>query len=423
MNKNGKVARVLKKSEFLKRTYRAAKIMSGGIKVTNTAIEEIMPLRPRKAESQKLRLNLLVPSIKKEHVFGGISTALKFFNNLADELGAERRLLVLDANVSKKDIENGFSDYVLVPCSQNVCCDKQIVDLKDRKNETFPVTGKDLFIATGWWTAYTIAPVIKWQAMTYQQKIKNLIYLIQDYEPNFYPWSTRYMLAEGTYKMDIPTTAVFNSSQLRDYFKANGYVFDKEYCFDPVLNEVLKRYLNTHPAESVQRKKQILVYGRPSVSRNAFELLIDALMRWSEEYPEAREWKVYSAGEQFDNIELKNKVVLEVLGKLSLEQYAKFMTETYAGISLMVSPHPSYPPLEMSTFGIKTITNTYANKDLKSFNESIVSLKYCTPEIISNELTKICIGYQKFSDYSINREYLRGHGSFFEVIQKLAEEV
>lgn len=42
------------------------------------------------------------------------------------------------------------------------------------------------------------------------------------------------------------------------------------------------------------------------------------------------------------------------------------MLDTYAGISLMSSPHPSYPPLEMSVFGIKVITNNYSNKDLSS---------------------------------------------------------
>jgi hypothetical protein len=64
------------------------------------------------------------------------------------------------------------------------------------------------------------------------------------------------------------------------------------------------------------------------------------------------------------------------------------------GISLMVSPHPSYPPLEMSRFGVKTITNTYANKDLSSFNENIVSLDVCNGETIAAKLFELAASYR-----------------------------
>ena len=56
----------------------------------------------------------------------------------------------------------------------------------------------------------------------------------------------------------------------------------------------------------------------------------------------------------------------------------------------MVSPHPSYPPLEMSTFGVKVITNTYGNKDLSNFNDNISSLTNCSPEEISVRLHELC---------------------------------
>ena len=71
------------------------------------------------------------------------------------------------------------------------------------------------------------------------------------------------------------------------------------------------------------------------------------------------------------------------------------MGSCYAGISLMVSPHPSYPPLEMSTFGIKTITNTYENKDLASFNSNIVSLSDMTPENIAKNLLLITNSFEE----------------------------
>ena len=49
-------------------------------------------------------------------------------------------------------------------------------------------------------------------------------------------------------------------------------------------------------------------------------------------------------------------------GKLSLQAYGALLNQCAIGISLMLSPHPSYPPLEMAHSGILTITNSFAEK-------------------------------------------------------------
>ena len=38
------------------------------------------------------------------------------------------------------------------------------------------------------------------------------------------------------------------------------------------------------------------------------------------------------------------------------------MKRASIGISLMESPHPSYPPIEMALFGVNVITNIYESK-------------------------------------------------------------
>ena len=94
---------------------------------------------------------------------------------------------------------------------------------------------------------------------------------------------------------------------------------------------------------------------------------------------------------------------------MSLKEYAEYMFTAYAGISLMISPHPSYPPLEMSTFGVRTITNKFENKDLSSFNSNIISLDCCLPETIANTLIDICNEYVSYkSEIVLNEEYLEG---------------
>ena len=45
-------------------------------------------------------------------------------------------------------------------------------------------------------------------------------------------------------------------------------------------------------------------------------------------------------------------------------------------------------------FDVKTITNTYANKDLKDFNDNMVSLDNISPMNIATHLTEICKAYR-----------------------------
>ena len=58
-----------------------------GLPQLDTNVYEITPYTFRKIEYPNRRMNLLVPSINAEHVFGGISTAVKFFDTLVKALG------------------------------------------------------------------------------------------------------------------------------------------------------------------------------------------------------------------------------------------------------------------------------------------------------------------------------------------------
>ena len=91
----------------------------------------------------------------------------------------------------------------------------------------------------------------------------------------------------------------------------------------------------------------------------------------------------------------------------------------------MCSPHPSYPPLEMSVFDVKTITNTYANKDLKDFNDNMVSLDNISPNNIATHLTEICKAYRPQVEHKeANPLYVKNDHvfDFIEEIGKILEE-
>ncbi len=387
-------------------------------------VPEIQPLTPRRDESDKgkLRLNFLTPSVDIAHVFGGISTAMNLFEALRKEVGCEARILSTDADVVEKT-STAPEGYVITEMQKECTAPLQLVAVNDRFGKTVPVRENDVFVCTAWWTAYNIRSILDWQAQTFGKAQANpVIYIIQDYEPGFYPWSSRYMMADSTYRFDVPTYAIFNSKLLKDFFDAKHYHFARSWYFDPVLNRKLAEYLPKSDSP-VSKKKQILVYGRPSVDRNAFALVVETLKLWKKKQSDYSEWTLFSAGETHGDVDLGDGCYLQSLGKLSLEDYAKTMLDTYAGLSLMVSPHPSYPPLEMSTFGIKTVTNAYDNKDLTGFNENIRCQRDSSPRALAATLLEICAAYDGQGSIATDNDYAKGGSPFGDAVTELARQV
>ncbi|GLI09880.1 hypothetical protein YDYSG_59130 [Paenibacillus tyrfis] len=390
-----KLIRYAKKSRFIKKLYKTT-VTS----YLNTHIGEITPFNARTVDLKEKRINLIVPSINQEHVFGGISTAIHFFNLLSGHF-KNQRIILTDSSPGPEDIAR-YSEYEFVLPEVDSLSTKQIVAFNDRYNKTVPIGKDDLFIATSWWTAYIAQKLISWQTDTYSVEPNKMVYFIQDYEPGFYQWSSQYVLADSTYKYNGPQIAVFNTALLQDFFHLNGYTFTEQYSFEPKINHSLKPFLKQ--VGDIAKKKQILIYGRPSVARNAFNLIIEALRVWVWKQPDIHEWSVISAGESHSDIDVGNGIVVKSKGKMSLEDYANTLLESSIGVSLMVSPHPSYPPLEMAHFGLSVITNHYANKDLTSWHDNITSLRNITPDALAAELCNKCVEFSLNPTLGLNKD-------------------
>ncbi|WP_428946835.1 hypothetical protein ACQUQQ_08535 [Acidithiobacillus ferrooxidans] len=356
---------------------------SSDIQPSFSGIPEIGALTARESQFKPFRLNLIVPALSSKHVFGGIATALKLFEELGKKHENLRIILTDEARFTTEDNIN-YKEWSILTLEAHDRPGKCVVPAADRYGKTLSVGQNDYFIATAWWTSILAKSLQSKQAEMYElNNARRFIYLIQDFEPGFYPWSSRYALAESTYKNTSGLVAVFNTSTLKDFFEQAGFNFQKSYCFEPVLHEDLKPYLDRVAA--TKRTKMVLVYGRPGTARNAFELIVIALKMWANKVS-CTGWEFVSVGEMHNPIELGNGNILKSMGKLSIEAYAEILLGSYAGISLMISPHPSYPPLEMAVFGLKVITNKYQSKDLSQFNDNITSLEYVAPELICDAL-------------------------------------
>ncbi len=175
------------------------------------------------------------------------------------------------------------------------------------------------------------------------------------------------------------------------------------------------------------RCREILVYGRPSVLRNAFELICDGLVRWQQSDPvRASQWRVVFVGEDFPAAWAAPVQNYEVAGKLSLSDYAQRLSRASVGVSLMLSPHPSYPPLEMAEAGLITVVNQHDGKDLIRRFSGFISLASLDGEMLAEAIetaidrAEPCVG--QMTGRNVLRRPALKPGVQFDAV-KLAAEI
>jgi hypothetical protein len=339
-------------------------------------------------EFTSTRLNVVFTALSQESLFGGTATAIRFLHALLPYF-THVRLIVLNEADDSFEAE-AWSGWTLDSARDGSA---RTIAFLAGDDAVLRVAKGDRFIATHWTTAYSAKRYIAAAQVECAEFPTQFVYLIQDFEPAFYPWSSQYLLADSTYAGGKDIVAVFNTKLLADYFRLQGYSFRDEYHFEPRLNERLAQQRNQ---VDVSRKENlILIYGRPATHRNAFELIVEALHEWSRIFPSATKWSIVSLGEKHRQLRLGAGPEIQSLGKVTLEEYAAWLKRASIGISLMVSPHPSYPPLEMADFGLRVITNSFANKDLATRSPNILSLREASPATIAVALSGLCSDHEK----------------------------
>lgn len=341
--------------------------------VETTPIHPAMPLPGRPAA-----INLLIPSLQNSSFFGGTATALIFAADIAKKKQMPLRIVETlkhgKAKVSQLAEFLGSQGYLFT------IEDITLMNLAGRKYNHYgyiDIHPQDIYIASAWWDAHLLDKL---------PLLNKFIYLIQDFEPIFYNNSDQYVLAEETYrnKSFVP---VFNTKLMYTFMKSRGYAgipTKNPLFFEPAVN-VGKR-VGYAVEKQRNQKRRLFIYGRPSVHRNLFYRALEVVDNsFASEGLEPNKWEVYMAGQDnLPNILLDCGVTVNNLGKLSLDDYYSFAKTIDLGLSLMMAPHPSYPPLELSSIGAVVVTTKYETKeDLTSYNGNIVTSDSTTSSLVS----------------------------------------
>lgn len=373
-------------------------------------------------DAQASRLNLVIPNLAASSAFGGVMTGLDVFLSLAKRLRMDRSL---DLRVIFTEPDRETESAIFRKAAARLGIDVADATFVEVHNPTqaIAVRRNDLFVSYNWWTTLNTQHLIDEQAAHYGGRVRPLIYLIQEYEPHLMAFSSSHMLAREAYDTPARLWGIFNSSNLYNYYLLEGHGAERSFVFEPLVNDKLRPYLDE--VGSTERAKRILVYGRPGVPRNCFPALVRGLRRWVETDPAAMDWDLVSAGTAHNPIDLGKGKSLSSVGKLSLDDYAGTLLTSSVGVSLMASPHPSYPPLEMAHMGMRTITNAYLGKDLATYHPNIVSIASITEDALAGALQATCARFGETTSSLRVPDYVRTDDYPFmeELIGAIGEEL
>jgi glycosyltransferase involved in cell wall biosynthesis len=339
--------------------------------------EKIAPLELAMRDDAPPRINLLIPTIDLEHLFGGYIAKLNLARRLA-ERGERVRIVTVDPVPPlppswRREIESyeGLAGLL-----------ERVELVFGREAGALEVSRADRFVATTWWSAHIAARAAR------ELGGERFLYLIQEYEPFTFPMGTYAALAAESYT--LPHFALFSTALLRDYFRRHGlgvYAGDAQAGDGASLafeNAITAIEAPTASELADRATRRLLFYARPEphAARNMFELGVLALDR-ALEHGAFAGWELRGIGAVGGDrrIELGGGAALELLPRAAQSAYADVLSDHDVGLALMFTPHPSLVPIEMASAGMLTVTNTFENKTAEAMDAISPNLLAVEPTI------------------------------------------
>ncbi len=367
-----------------------------------------VPLQGFHTPHTSLRLNLVTDSINSGSLFGGVATSMILATLLTERWNCDLRIITRIEEANKKNFGHILSANG-IQFSKNV---EFIFASCFNPMSEIPVGDQDVFLTTSWWTTQSVKA-------TFGEK--RIIYLLQEDERAFYPYGDDRLKCSDLLKSP-GIQFVINTKLLYDHFVSDGFknIQENGLWFEPSWNNDTFFYEKSEP----NYKKNFFFYARPNNLRNLFYLGIEVINQavlLGILKPE--EWELYFVGKDIPSFSINNLFVPHVYQNLPWTEYAALVRKVDLGLSLMYTPHPSYPPLDLAASGAVVVTNRFGMKqNLDQYSKNIICCDLNRDQLVqgvargielSNDTTK------RIKNYQENRILRDWRASFEHVINQL----
>lgn len=271
-------------------------------------------------------VNWFIPDIDMPF-FGGLNTAFRIAEKLTLEHGVRNRFVFLAA-----PNELFFRSALVAAFPGLDDVDISFYDGSDESIAALPPA--DAAVATLWLTADHVAKA---------PGVRRKFYLMQDYEPGFYPASTLYAMAEETYRLGL--YAICNTKSMYDIY--TGHYGGKAMYFAPAVDRSIY-HAEGRREKAADEPVTIFAYARDHF-RNCWELAYAALREIKRIHGD--KVRIVAAGARY----LPQTADFIDLGLLDYRATGAIYRETDIGLTLQISRHPSYLPLELMACGVPMV--------------------------------------------------------------------
>ena len=314
----------------------------------------LLPPSPHK------RITVVTDSIARSSLFGGVGTALIFATLLANRMGADLRVITRTERPQADNVDHILSVYGLTLKGE---MQFKFLPIHER-NQSSDFTESELFITTSWWTtASTLGSV----------PASSILYLLQEDERMFYPFGDdRLRCEEILARRDI--SFLINTKLLFDHLVADGLtnIAEMGSYFEPAFPSRVFRPSSVDKEPGGKRK--FIFYARPNNVRNLFYLGIEVIeAAIAHNVLDLNVWDIVFVGKDTPDIVFGNGYSPIKRENMSWSEYAALAGTIDLGLSLMYTPHPSYPPLDLAASGAVVVTNQFGIKqDLRRYSANLI---------------------------------------------------
>jgi hypothetical protein len=327
-------------------------------------------------------INILVPAFDFNSISAGFFGVFQVALFIKKSTPHNVRLVLFDNFFF--DLEKARNKIKGYPGMERLFDDLEVDYIGERKHP-LRVSPEDNCLATVWYSAYFAAKI-----MSTIGSHRRFLYLIQDYESNFYPGSSSSVVANESYKFNY--AAFFSSKSLMDFFVKNdiGGIASRDL---PVIHfnnacaaNLMEReeFLQVH---NQKPKKRLVFYSRPVVDRNMFELTAKAiLVAYKEGIFNHAEWDCIGMGLGECTLKFDEENQSVCMPRMNLTEYIRSVASFDICLTLMASPHPSLIPMDLAGSGAVVVTNTFATKTndyLQSLCANIIASEPTLPELVA----------------------------------------
>ena len=319
----------------------------------------LVPLRTFRAPHDEARITIVTDSIAADSLYGGVATSFILAALLAKRLNASLRLVTRTRKPDSLGEVASLLGIHGIAWSGNIeVCHSP----PDDTGQEVPVAPSDIFLTTSWWTTWATSRSIKPSRMAY---------LLQEDERGFYPLGDDHLRCSEML-LNPELLYLVNTGLLLEHLQDAGLA-PGAIAFEPAFPEQVYH----REERTTAGKKSLFFYARPNNPRNLYWRGLEALRAAIEEQVfDPQEWDFNFVGLGTEALILPGGATPRLTPRMAWPDYASFIRRMDIGLSLMDTPHPSYPPLDLAASGAVVVTNRFGRKQtLDNYSPNILCVE------------------------------------------------